>query len=93
MPDSDVVVAQNRSNLCVWYSIDEADKVTMYNIKGDVEEIERTDTKTDVIVYDGINTYSYLLDSPLIEFGSALDRRDLERAVQILEPQELTPEV
>lgn len=65
----------------------------MYNIKGDVEEIERTDTKTDVIVYDGINTYSYLLDSPLIEFGSALDRRDLERAVQILEPQELTPEV
>ena len=40
--------------------------MTMYNIKGDVEEIERTDTKTDVIVYDGINTYSYLLDSPLI---------------------------
>lgn len=36
VPDSDVVVAQNRSNLCVWYSIDEADKVTMYNIKGDV---------------------------------------------------------
>ena len=42
VPDSDVVVAQNRSTLCVWYSIDEPDKVTMYNIKGDVEEIERT---------------------------------------------------
>ncbi len=86
VPDSDVVVAQNRSNLCVWYSIDEPDKVTMYNIKGDVEEIERTESKTEVIVYDGINTYSYLLDSPLIEFGAALEKRDLERAVTILEP-------
>ena len=93
VPDSDVVVAQNRSTLCVWYSIDEPDKVTMYNIKGDVEEIERTDAKTEVIVYDGINTYSYLLDSPLIEFGAALEKRDLERAVTILEPQDLTPEV
>lgn len=65
----------------------------MYNIKGDVEEIERTDVKTEVIVYDGINTYSYLLDSPLIEFGAALEKRDLERAVTILEPQDLTPEV
>ena len=36
---SDVVVAQNRQNLCVWYSIDEPDKVTMYQIKGDVEGI------------------------------------------------------
>ena len=30
VPRSDVVVAQNRNNLCVWYSIEEADKVTMY---------------------------------------------------------------
>jgi len=30
VPNSDVVVAQNRNNLCVWYSIEEADKVTMY---------------------------------------------------------------
>ena len=34
VPRSDVVVAQNRNNLCVWYSIEEADKVTMYQIKG-----------------------------------------------------------
>ena len=39
VPNSDVVVAQNRSNLCVWYSIEEPDKVTMYQIKGDVESI------------------------------------------------------
>lgn len=41
MPESDVVVAQNRNNLCVWYSIENPDKVTIYNIKGDVETIER----------------------------------------------------
>lgn len=53
MPNSDVVVAQNRGNLCVWYSIEEADKVTMYQIKGDVESIERSKGKTEVMVEDG----------------------------------------
>ena len=38
---SDVVVAQSRNNLNVWYNIDDPDKVTVYTIKGDVEEIER----------------------------------------------------
>jgi intraflagellar transport protein 172 len=50
VPNSDVVVAQNRNNLCVWYSIDEPDKVTMYEVKGDVESIQRTEGKTEVIV-------------------------------------------
>lgn len=56
MPNSDVVVAQNRGNLCVWYSIEDPDKVTMYQIKGDVESINRTENKTEVIVDDGVNT-------------------------------------
>lgn len=92
VPFSDVVVAQNRANLCVWYSIDEPDKVTMYNIKGDVEQIERVDGKTEVIVDDGVNTYSYTLDETLIEFGAALEYNSLEKAVEILEPLEITPE-
>lgn len=33
VPDSDVAVAQNRSNLCVWYSIDAPERVTMFPIK------------------------------------------------------------
>jgi len=53
VPDSDVVVAQNRTNLCVWYSIEEPDKVTMYQIKGDVEGIQRNEGKTEVLVDDG----------------------------------------
>jgi intraflagellar transport protein 172 len=92
VPNSDVVVAQNRSNLCVWYSIEEPDKVTMYQIKGDVESIQRTENQTEVLVDDGNNTISYKLDEGLIEFGAALEYRGLDAAVDILEPLDLTPE-
>lgn len=33
VPGSDVVVAQNRGNLCVWYTIDSPERVTMFPIK------------------------------------------------------------
>lgn len=33
VPGSDVVVAQNRGNLCVWYNIDAAERLTMFPIK------------------------------------------------------------
>lgn len=87
-----MVVAQNRNNLCVWYSIEEPDKVTMYQIKGDVESIDRSQGKTEVVVDDGVNTISYALDEALIEFGAALEYKGLDKAVQILEPLDLTPE-
>jgi intraflagellar transport protein 172 len=93
VPNSDVVVAQNRNNLCVWYSIDEPDKVTMYEVKGDVESIQRTEGKTEVIVDQGQNTISYELRETLIEFGAALEYKGLEKAVQILEPLDMTPEI
>jgi intraflagellar transport protein 172 len=93
VPSSDVVVAQNRQNLCVWYSIEEPDKVTMYQIKGDVESIQRREGKTEVLVDDGANnSISYNLDEALIEFGAALLYKGLESAVDILEPLALTPE-
>lgn len=81
VPNSDVVVAQNRNNLCVWYSIDEPDKVTMYEVKGDVESIQRTEGKTQVIVDTGASTISYELKEILIEFGAALEYKGLEKAV------------
>ena len=34
VPESDVVVGQNRDNLNVWYNIDQPEKVTVYPIKG-----------------------------------------------------------
>lgn len=33
VPGSDVVVAQNRGNLCVWYNIDAPERVTMFPLK------------------------------------------------------------
>jgi len=42
VPGSDVVVAQSRSNLCVWYSINAPDQQTVVAIKGDVGNIERS---------------------------------------------------
>ena len=42
VPGSDVVVAQSRNTLCVWYSINAPDQQTTINIKGDVEDIQRS---------------------------------------------------
>jgi len=77
----------------VWYSIENPDKVTIYSIKGDVEQIERVNNKTEVIVNESNNQVSYTLDEPMIEFGFAVEQRELEKAASILDPLELTPEI
>ncbi|KAJ3253804.1 hypothetical protein HK103_005291 [Boothiomyces macroporosus] len=92
VPNSDVVVAQSRGNLCIWYSIDSPERVTMFPIKGEIEDIERANGKTEVIVDEGVNTVSYTLDEGLIEFGAALDDKDYERAIALLETLEMTTE-
>ncbi|KAJ3125766.1 hypothetical protein HK098_008226 [Nowakowskiella sp. JEL0407] len=92
VPHSDVVVAQSRGNLCIWYAIESPERVTMLAIKGDVENIERANRKTEVIVDEGVNTVSYTLDEGLIEFGTALDDKDFDRAIDLLETLELTLE-
>lgn len=48
VPGSDVVVAQSRSNLCVWYNIDRPDGVTLIMVKGEVTDVVRADGKTEV---------------------------------------------
>ncbi|XP_060552918.1 intraflagellar transport protein 172 homolog [Ruditapes philippinarum] len=92
VPGSDVVVAQNRGNLCVWYNIDAPERVTMFPLKGEIVDLERTDGKTEVIVNEGVTTISYTLDEGLIEFGTAIDDGDLERAVAFLETLEMSAE-
>uniref|UniRef100_A0A3Q1C4I4 Uncharacterized protein n=1 Tax=Amphiprion ocellaris TaxID=80972 RepID=A0A3Q1C4I4_AMPOC len=92
VPGSDVVVAQNRGNLCIWYSIDSPESVTMFPIKGDIVNLERADGKTDVIVTEGVNTVTYTLDEGLIEFGTAVDDGDYDRATAFLETLEMSPE-
>lgn len=93
VPGSDVIVAQNRGNLCVWYNIHAPDQVTLHAIKGDVEEIERTDGKTEVIVDEGMSQAVYPLDESLIDFGTAIEDCDYGRAMDILDLLEISPEV
>ncbi|KAL0586022.1 hypothetical protein ABG067_004345 [Albugo candida] len=92
VPDSDVVVAQNRSNLSVWYNIRAPDKATIYQIKGDIEQIERANGRTEVIVDEGMNTTTYQLDEALIAFGTAMDDLQLVQAMSILDPLAVTAE-
>ncbi|XP_073709088.1 intraflagellar transport protein 172 homolog [Garra rufa] len=92
VPGSDVVVAQNRGNLCVWYSIDSPERVTMFPLKGDIVDLERSNGKTEVIVTEGVNSVSYTLDEGLIEFGTAIDDGDYYRATAFLETLEMSAE-
>ena len=59
---SDVVVAQSRDNMAVWYNIDAPERVTMLAIKGDIVDIVREDGKTEVVVAEGQHQLSYQLD-------------------------------
>ncbi|KAJ8009128.1 hypothetical protein DPEC_G00085660 [Dallia pectoralis] len=92
VPASDVVVAQNRGNLCVWYNIDSPERVTMFPLRGDIMDLERSNGKTEVIVTEGVNTVSYTLDEGLIEFGTAIDDEDFFRATAFLETLEMSSE-
>ncbi|ESO08535.1 hypothetical protein HELRODRAFT_74793 [Helobdella robusta] len=93
VPGSDVVVAQNRNNLCVWYNIEAPDKVTNISIKGDVTDIERVEHVTNVLVSDGGSAVKrYKLDESLIEFRTAIDDDDLARAILYLESLDMTSE-
>jgi hypothetical protein len=54
IPGSDVVIAQSRDNMCVWYNIDAPERVTMVPIKGDIVDVVREDGKTEVIVQGSV---------------------------------------
>ncbi|KPA78261.1 hypothetical protein ABB37_06412 [Leptomonas pyrrhocoris] len=91
VPRSDVVVAQSRLELCVWYNIESPDRVTIVPIRGEVEGIERGNAKTEVIVDEGVSTVAYALDESLIEFRAAMEEHDLDRACDLLERTAQTP--
>ncbi len=48
VPGSDVLVAQGRGVLCIWYNPDAPDRVTSVPIKGDIETIESAAGRTEV---------------------------------------------
>ena len=68
VPGSDVVCAQNRNQLSVWYNINDIDRVTHIQIKGDVSGIERKDGKTEILVQEGSATTPYKVWRPFEVF-------------------------
>lgn len=60
--------------------------------QGDIVDIARDEGKTEVVVAEGQHQLSYELDEGLIEFGTAVDDGDFNRAVQYLEKLEMTAE-
>ena len=90
--NSDVIVSQSRENMCVWYNIEAPERVTMLAIKGDIVDVIREEGKTEVIVQEGQHQFSYELDEGLIEFGTAIDDGDFNRAITFLESLDMTPE-
>ncbi|KAF4675176.1 hypothetical protein FOL47_008183 [Perkinsus chesapeaki] len=93
VPDSDVVVAQSRDELCVWYSIATPDRITKHAIKGDIEDIIRAAGRTVVLVDESpSNQVEYELDEALINFSASLERGHFAMAVDVLEYLPLGPE-
>lgn len=92
VPGSDVVVAQSRRTMMVWYNVATPDAVTTFDIRGEIEDIERGDGKTEVLVDEGVNTMTYMLDEGLIAFGTAMEDGDMGGAAAILEALPVSPE-
>ncbi len=83
VPDSDVVVAQCRSNMCIWYNIYAPDQVTLHEINGDICSIERMSGRTEAIVNERIRDTSYLLDEGLIGFSAAIQDCNYTQALGV----------
>ena len=61
VPGSDVIVAQNRNQLSIWYNLDDLERITHMPVKGDVVNIERKMNQTQVIVQEGSSNVVYKL--------------------------------
>ncbi|CAH8646361.1 unnamed protein product [Schistosoma rodhaini] len=93
VPQSDVIIAQSKDSLCIWYNTESTDRMTSIPLRGgDITDVVRQNGRTEVLINEGVKTVAYALDDSLIEFGTAMDDGDLERAVSFLESLEVTPE-
>ncbi|CAI2733336.1 unnamed protein product [Schistosoma spindalis] len=93
VPQSDVIIAQSRDSLCIWYNTESTDRMTSIPLRGgDITNVVRQNGRTEVLINEGVNSVAYALDDSRIEFGTAMDDGDLERAVSFLESLDVTPE-
>ncbi|KAL5965213.1 hypothetical protein TSMEX_007033 [Taenia solium] len=86
IPQSDAIVAQSKDNISIWYNVDAIDRVTTLPLQGgDIVGVDRIGGKTEILISKGMTTIRHPLDNSLIEFGTAMEDNDLERAVSFLD--------
>ncbi|KAH0786748.1 selective LIM binding factor [Histomonas meleagridis] len=84
VPDANVVVAQSKKSLYVWYSPTSPDEVQINEIEGDVIDTIRKGTKTSVIISSNGKNINFPLDGSFISFSAAIESKKLKEAAKIL---------
>ncbi|OHT12234.1 selective LIM binding factor [Tritrichomonas foetus] len=84
VPEANVVVAQSKKQLYVWYSPTSPDEVRTFDIEGDVIDIQRKGTKTSVTISSNGKNSHFPLDGAFIAFSAAMEGNKLNEAAKIL---------
>jgi len=85
VPGADVIVAQARETLAVWYNPSRPDLLSPTPLRGEVHSVVREGARVEVLVSEGVGQSVVMLDGALIGFGAALDGGDLATAAAMLE--------
>lgn len=88
VPDANVIVAQSKKALEVWYSPNSPDEVRVTEIDGDVVDIVRKGTKTTVSISSNGKKTKLPLDGKFIAFSAAMEAKKLKEATIILSDME-----
>jgi len=82
--DSDVVIAQSKGSLNIWYSSDTPDKKSIIPIRGTFVEV-KTKPKLAAVILDGNLETLVELDDLLMKFGYAIENKNMGACLAILE--------
>lgn len=82
--ESDVIIAQSKNSIHVWYSAESSDKKTVIPTKGIFTGIKIHPKLSAIIQEKGQENYIQL-DELLLRFGYAIENKDLSGCLRILE--------
>jgi intraflagellar transport protein 172 len=96
VPNTEILVAQSRQDLFVWYNLDNYQNPQVKQINGTIDSIAKKKGKIEIYINDennnddnssvnGGNNYKIFLDENLVNLSIALDDKELTKALMILE--------
>ena len=96
VPNTEILVAQSRQDLFVWYNLDNYQNPQVKQINGTIDSIAKKKGKIEIYINDennnddtssvnGGNNYKIYLDENLVNLSIALDDKELTKALMILE--------